>query len=92
MAILPFFVNARFRQPLLPLMALLAAHGSLVAAAALRGRGRLAVNRRRVLLAAGFIVVNVDWFDLARPAADAIDELNLAGDPRARVTTATRPT
>ncbi len=79
-AILPFFVNARFRQPLLPLLAPLAAHGLVVAAAAWRGRGRgrPAAIAGAVLLAS-LVVVNVDWFGLGRPEADAIDELNLAG-------------
>jgi 4-amino-4-deoxy-L-arabinose transferase-like glycosyltransferase len=77
-AILPFFVNARFRQPMLPLLALLAAHGLLVAVAAVRVRGRPALVAGALLLAS-FVVVNIDWYRLGRPEADAIDELNLAG-------------
>ncbi len=77
-AILPFFVNARFRQPMLPLLAPLAAHGLLTAATAVRARGRPALIAGGVVLAS-LVVVNVDWFALDRPENDAIDELNLAG-------------
>jgi 4-amino-4-deoxy-L-arabinose transferase-like glycosyltransferase len=77
LAVLPFFVNARFRQPMLPLLALLAAQGLAVAAAAWRERGRPMLIAGGALLVS-LVVVNVDWFGLDRPAADAIDELNLA--------------
>lgn len=77
-AVVPFFVNARFRQPMLPLLAPLAAHGLLVGVAAVRERGRPALFAGALLLTS-LVVVNVDWFDLDRPGADAIDELNLAG-------------
>lgn len=78
LAVLPFFVNARFRQPVLPLLALFAAHGLAVLVAAMRA------NRHRLLAAVGClalaaIVVNVRWFDTNRPRNDAIDELQLAG-------------
>ena len=76
---------------MLPLLALLAAQGLVVAAAVWRERGRPLLIAGGVVLVS-LVVVNVDWFGLDRPAADAIDELNLAGHPRARVMPATRPT
>lgn len=78
LAVLPFFVNARFRQPLLPLLVPLAGHGALVAAGAWRARGR-PLTVAAVMLLAGAVLVNVDWFHLERREADAVDELNLAG-------------
>lgn len=76
-AILPFFVAARFRAPLLPLAALFAAAfvGQLLA--------WHRADRRRFLLAllmtaALFGVVNVDWFGLGRDRWLATDHYNLA--------------
>ncbi len=77
LVILPFFVNARFRQPLLPLLSLFAAHGAIVLFGAARG------GVRRIAVASGCLViaaaaVNVSWFDLDRARNDAIDEMHLA--------------
>lgn len=77
-SVLPFFANARFRAPLLPVAALFAA----AAVADLGGRwraGRLraAGPRLGLLLAAG-LLVNVDWFRLDAPAGAARDHYNLA--------------
>jgi tetratricopeptide (TPR) repeat protein len=76
-AILPFFVAARFRAPLLPLGALFAA--AFVAQLLAWRR----VDRRRFLLAlfvaaALFGVVNVDWFGLGHDRWLAADHYNLA--------------
>ena len=76
-AILPFFVAARFRAPLLPLAALFAA--AFVAQLARWWRA----DRRRFLQGAGllgalFVVVNVDWAGLGDDRWLAQDEFNLA--------------
>lgn len=76
-AILPFFVAARFRAPLLPLAALFAA--AFVAQLLVWRR----TDRRRFLLALGvaaalFGVVNVDWFGLGDDRWLAADHFNLA--------------
>jgi tetratricopeptide (TPR) repeat protein len=71
-AILPFFVNARFRQPLIPLLALFAAAGAvhLVQAARTRRWLPLAV----LIIAAVF--VNVDWYGLGHERWLARDHFN----------------
>jgi tetratricopeptide (TPR) repeat protein len=76
-AVLPFFVAARFRAPLLPLAALFAA--AFVAQLVDWRRA----DRRRFLLAllvvaALFAVVNVDWYGLGDERWLAADHFNLA--------------
>ena len=76
-AILPFFVAARFRAPLLPLAALFAA--AFIAQLPVWRR----TDRRRFLVAlpaaaALFAVVNVDWCGLGRDRWLAADHFNLA--------------
>lgn len=76
-AILPFFVAARFRAPLLPLAALFAA--AFVAQLARWWR----TDRRRfapgaALVAALFVVTNVDWAGLGGDRWLAQDQFNLA--------------
>lgn len=75
-AILPFFVAARFRAPLLPLAALFAA--AFVAQLPRWRRG----NGRRFALAVGvaaalFVVGNIDWYKLGDDRWLAQDEFNL---------------
>ena len=76
-SVLPFFVNARFRLPLLPLLALFAAAGVVEVGRRLRGGDlRSAVGPVVVLIAAA-VIVNVDWlgFDDTRwNAEDAFNE------------------
>jgi 4-amino-4-deoxy-L-arabinose transferase-like glycosyltransferase len=82
LSILPFFVNARFRAPMLPILALLAAAGALQIIDAWRrfrhGRGKTALAVT-LGFAAAFILVNVDWYGLANSASQARDHFNLAG-------------
>lgn len=75
-AVLPFFVNARFRMPLLPVLALFAAAG-----VALIWKNRRSFNRpimikimATLLILLG--VVNVDWFHLQDPRWLARDFFN----------------
>ncbi len=82
LAVLPFFVNARFRAPLLPVLALFAAAGAYGWRE--RWRAWRTGNRRplilgSVLLLAAAVLVNGDWFGLQSPARDARDHGNLAG-------------
>ncbi len=63
-AILPFFVNARFRMPLLPLLALFAAAGGAYLIQLWNTGDRRTLAVRLGFLAALFVVVNVDWFGL----------------------------
>jgi len=75
-SVLPFFVNARFRTPLLPVLALFAAAGvgGLVESLRRWGRGdRRSAVRALLLLAAAILVVNVDWYQLDRPGRHARD-------------------
>ncbi|MEN8006777.1 MAG: glycosyltransferase family 39 protein [Candidatus Krumholzibacteriota bacterium] len=62
--VLPFFVNARFRMPLLPFLALFAAAGVMVLIEHWQAGDRRALAVRLGFVAALFVVVNVDWFDL----------------------------
>ena len=76
-AILPFFVAARFRAPLLPLAALFAA--SFVAQCLCWRRDdprRFATGLAAAVIM--FVVVNVDWFGLRRDRWLAPDHFNLA--------------
>jgi tetratricopeptide (TPR) repeat protein len=63
-AILPFFMNARFRLPLLPLLALFAAAGGAVLIDRWKAGDRRALAVGLGFLVALFVVVNIDWFDL----------------------------
>jgi 4-amino-4-deoxy-L-arabinose transferase-like glycosyltransferase/Tfp pilus assembly protein PilF len=81
-SVLPFFVNARFRAPLLPVLALFAAAG--VFSWPERWQAWRAGRRRplllgSVLLLAAAALVNGNWFGLQNPARDARDHDNLAG-------------
>lgn len=81
-SVLPFFVNARFRAPMLPVLSLFAAAGvfGLQGELVKRRAGQPhALKRQLLLLLALFLAMNVDWFDLDRPAASARDHFNLAG-------------
>ena len=62
--VLPFFVNARFRMPLLPLLALFAAAGVAVLIELWNRGDRREFFVRCGMVAALFVVVNVDWFGL----------------------------
>ena len=72
LAILPFFVNARFRAPLLPLLALFAAAGLVELVRAVRARRWLPVA---VLLVAA-VFVNIDWYGLDQERWLARDHFN----------------
>ena len=72
-AILPFFVNARFRAPLLPLLALFAAAGAVVLLNAVRTR-RWAVPAVLLLVLA---LGSGDWFGLGADRWLARDHFNL---------------
>ena len=63
-AVLPFFVNARFRMPLVPLLALFAVAAVAVLFEQWSGGRRRALGLNLAILAALFLVVNVDWFGL----------------------------
>ena len=75
-AILPFFVNARFRLPLLPLLALFAAAGAAVLIDLWKARDRRALVVPLGFLTALFVVVNIDWFSLADESWLARDWFN----------------
>jgi 4-amino-4-deoxy-L-arabinose transferase-like glycosyltransferase len=82
LSVLPFFANARFRLPLLPVLALWAAvgwdHLATVVGEWRAGRdsaGRL--WRGLALLAVAFLVVNIDWYGLDRPVRFARDHFYL---------------
>jgi|GEM_PF-3254852 len=76
LAMLPFFVNARFRMPLLPLLALFAAAGAAVLIEQFRARDRQALAVNLGLVVALAVVVNVDWFGLGRESWLARDWFN----------------
>jgi hypothetical protein len=63
-AVLPFFVNARFRLPLLPLLALFAAAGVAILVEQWTTNRRRSLGVNLAIVAALFVVVNVDWFHL----------------------------
>lgn len=75
-AILPFFVTARFRLPLLPLLALFAAAGGAVLIDLWKAGDRRALVVRLGFLAAFFVMVNVDWFRLGAESWLARDWFN----------------
>ncbi len=72
LAILPFFVNARFRAPLLPLLALFAAAGLVEVVQAARTRRWVPVA---VMLVAA-VLVNIDWYGLGQERWLARDYFN----------------
>lgn len=73
-AIIPFFVTARFRAPLLPFVAMFAAAGAVLLIAAVRARRWLPVAG----LVAAMVVVNIDWYDLGAERWLARDHFNQA--------------
>lgn len=82
LSVLPFFANARFRMPLLPVLALWSAAGAVDLGRAWRDwrAGRVspgAPGRLLVVLVLGALLVNVDWYDLDRPAQHARDHFYL---------------
>ncbi len=77
-SVLPFFVNARFRMPLLPIMALFAAHGALSLIDLIRREGGRRAVAGIVILVLAIVLVNVDWFGLNKLVTGARDEFNLA--------------
>jgi len=74
--VLPFFVNARFRLPLLPLLALFAAAGVAVLIELWKAGDRRGFAVRLGLVAAVFVVGNVDWFGLGAESWLARDWFN----------------
>ncbi len=77
LSVLPFFVNARFRMPLLPLLAVFAVGGALALAEVRRGSVRRRLALASVLIG-GLVVVNADWLDLGAPRRGAEDAFNEA--------------
>ena len=77
-SVLPFFVTARFRMPLLPLLALFAAAGVVELVRRLRERGVGAAAAPLALLVAAAVTVNVDWLDLDAERWSAEDAFNEA--------------
>ncbi len=63
-AILPFFVNARFRLPLLPILALFAAAGFSYLWELQESAAKGKLIRYLAILAVLFFGVNIDWFGL----------------------------
>jgi len=77
-SILPFFANARFRLPMLPLLALFAAAGVDALLMRWRENGPRAVMVPVIVLAVSATVVNVDWLDLGNERWNAEDAFNEA--------------
>lgn len=76
LGVLPFFVNARFRAPLLPVLALFAAAAVYELLARTRDRRRLMMPVALLLV---FLVgANVDWLGLRQERWLARDHFNLA--------------
>jgi len=75
-AVLPFFVNARFRLPLLPILALFAGAGALFLWDTWRESRRREFVIALAALAVCFGVVNVDWFSLGDDRCLARDHFN----------------
>ncbi|MFT7699873.1 MAG: hypothetical protein ACI8S7_001706, partial [Candidatus Krumholzibacteriia bacterium] len=71
-AIIPFFVTARFRAPLLPWIALFAVAGVGVLLSAYREKRWLPL----AVLVVGMVVVNVDWYGLNQERWLARDHFN----------------
>jgi hypothetical protein len=87
LSVLPFFANARFRLPLVPILALWAAAGwdSLFLAwqkSRARGSSGQRFSSHSFSFLAGmlvlfFLVVNIDWYQLNRPSQQARDHFYL---------------
>jgi tetratricopeptide (TPR) repeat protein len=75
-AVLPFFVNARFRLPLLPILGLFAAAGFAVLWNMQKAESKTTLVRYLAVLGAVFVLVNVDWFGLNDPRWLAQDYFN----------------
>jgi len=94
-SVLPFFVNARFRMPLLPLLAVWAVAGVLLLRDRWREGGARAAAAPAAVALALLVGGNVDWFGLDAPSRSARDHFNLAlialrGDGRPVDTAAAR--
>lgn len=74
--VLPFFVNARFRLPMLPVLALFAASGGVWLVDRWRAGERRALARPLAVLALVFVVSGVDWFGLGDERWLARDHFN----------------
>jgi len=61
LAVCVFFVNARFREPVIPVLAIFAAAALARAAGALRARRMLALGKGVALFAALFVLVNASY-------------------------------
>ena len=77
LSVLPFFVNARFRLPLLPLLAIFAVLGAGALAAGLR-RGMVPRRLPMAVFLTAVLLVNVDWLDLGGSRWHAEDAFNEA--------------
>jgi len=77
-SVLPFFVTARFRMPLLPLLALFAAAGIVELARRVREGGMAAAAAPVAVLLVAGVVVNVDWLGLGAERWSAEDAFNEA--------------
>ena len=75
-SVLPFFMNARFRSPLLPVLALFAAAGFALLWELGKSVSKQTMIRRIAALAIFLAVVNIDWFHLAEPRWLARDYFN----------------
>lgn len=64
-SVIAFFVCSRFRAPIIPMFALLAAGGAHAAWQSWREHDRLWPALWFAILIAGAVVTNVDWFDLS---------------------------
>ncbi|PID79360.1 hypothetical protein CSB20_10600 [bacterium DOLZORAL124_64_63] len=76
LAVLPFFVNARFRAPLLPVLALFAAAAAWELAGRVRRKNGLAAPL--LLLIPFLVLANGDWLGLRQEKWLARDHFNLA--------------
>ncbi|MBE0567047.1 MAG: hypothetical protein IH621_13890, partial [Krumholzibacteria bacterium] len=77
LSVLPFFVNARFRSPLLPLLAVFAVAGVLALVETRRRPGARTLVLAAVLAVAA-VATNVDWLKLGSPRWGAQDAFNEA--------------
>ena len=77
LSVLPFFVNARFRLPLLPLLAIFAMVGAGALATVLR-RGAVPRRLPMAVFLTAILLVNVDWLGLSEPHWHAEDAFNEA--------------